>query len=102
MVSSVVAPCIPSRPHVRSLMCMAHQMPTYFPGFTHDTSPSLLGSFRFRITFELTSPTASGAICIVRQGLTKGTAVFTSTPSDHGRNAALNLPVSSCSNVMPE
>src|ERR1043166_8484522 len=46
---AVVAPCFGPEFHVALSRCIAHQMPTYFIGFTQLTSPSWLGSLRFRI-----------------------------------------------------
>src|SRR5690349_20132803 len=47
-VSAVVAPCFGPELHVFWPRCMPHQIPTYLYGFTHDTSPRLFGSLRFR------------------------------------------------------
>src|SRR3569833_2466594 len=46
---AVVAPCFGPEFQVARSRCIAHQMPTYFIGLTQLTSPSLLGSFWFRM-----------------------------------------------------
>ena len=73
-------------------MCIAHQMPTYLPGSTHDTSPSTFGSFRFRIRLEFSNAAAFGAICTVRHGVLNGVRVLTRMPSDHGVRLVRKMP----------
>src|SRR3546814_13128160 len=64
--------------------------PTYWPGSSHDTSPSLLGSLRFKIRSESIRPVARSATVRVRHGLTNAPSVLTLLPSDHGIRSALS------------
>ena len=56
----------------------------HFIGRIHSVSPIFEGSFRFRISEELMSPTASEASCTVRHGVTKRPATRAFVPSGSG------------------
>ena len=61
----------------------------YFIGRIHEVSSIFEGSFRFRISEELISPTASGASCTVRHGVVKRAAARAFVPSGSGARSAL-------------
>src|SRR5690606_11633555 len=75
---SVVAPCFPEALSQLFLpKCISHQIPVYFVGLNQETSPSLLGSLRFRISLESISSVAFSVIKMVLQGVSKGVFLFT-------------------------
>ena len=63
---------------------MPHQMPIYFDGLIHDTSPNLLAGLQFNVRCEANKSAAVLAILMVRQGVIKGTTVRTLSPLDQG------------------
>ena len=91
MAFSVVAPCLGPEFQLFSSRCISHQTPTYFIGLNQLTSPSLLGSFRFRIRLESIKPAALSEICSVRQGVLNGAWRTTAALVRPGVSWARNL-----------
>src|SRR5256886_14072750 len=85
---AVVAPCFGPELHVIVLMCIPHQMPTYFIGLIQSVLASTLGGFRFNPSTDGARSPARSAIWIVRQGVMNGVGPRTFTPSAHGASAA--------------
>ncbi len=77
----VVAPCLGPELHVIVLMCMPHQIPTYFIGLIQSVLGMTLGGLRFKPMTDGDSSVALSAIWIVRQGVTNGAWPRTFTPS---------------------
>jgi hypothetical protein len=78
------------------LMCMPHQMPTYFIGFTQLTSPSAFGGFRLRPSTDGTRPASLSASWIVRHGVFNGVRPRTFTPSARGASDVRSVRSSMC------
>src|SRR3954469_11978758 len=87
LVFSVVAPCFGPELHVIVLMCIPHQMPTYFIGLTQLTSPRAFGGLRLSPSTDGERSAARSAIWIVRQGVVKGVWPRTLSPFCHGASA---------------
>src|SRR6266446_4761084 len=69
-VFAVVAPCFGPELQVIVLMCIPHQMPTYFIGLIQSVFASTLGGLRFSPITDGARSAARSAIWIVRQGVT--------------------------------
>src|SRR5690606_25391637 len=100
---SLVAPCFAPEAQLLRSRRISHHTPTYFIGFTHDTSPRRMGSLRLRISEDSTRSPARVAICSVRHGVLKGVATetFAAVPLP-GVSAALSLRPSTRVRFMPE
>src|SRR5262245_19978029 len=88
---AVVAPCLGPELQVQVLMCMPHQMPTYFIGLIQSVFAIALGGLRLSPSTAGTRSAARSASWIVRQGVLKGVRPRTFTPSAQGANAACNV-----------
>src|SRR5262245_29368627 len=84
LVFAVVAPCFGPDAQVIVLMCIPHQMPTYFIGLIQSVLGSTLGGFKFKPSTEGARSIARSAIWIVRQGVTNGAFPWTLVPSAIG------------------
>ena len=84
LLRSIVAPCLKLSSHVHFPIIIPHQIPIYFDGFTHETSPSLFGGLLFRVILDDIKSLALLVILIVLQGVLKGTTVLTLSPLDQG------------------
>ena len=87
-VFSVVAPCFGPELQVMVLMCIPHQMPTYFIGWIQSVLASALGGLRLRPSSEGARSVARSASWMVRQGVTNGVRPRTLMPSAIGASAA--------------
>ncbi|MNL62753.1 hypothetical protein D3C87_1868060 [compost metagenome] len=88
-------------PHDFSSRCISHQTPRYFIGLNQLTSPSLLGSFRFRMRLDSTRPAALSLICRVRHGVWKGASRTTAALVRPGVSWARNFSPSARRRFMP-
>ena len=79
---------------------MDHHTPMYLAGVNQLTSPSVLGSLRFRIKFDSTKPPALSLRVMVRHGVTKG-VLRTTGVGLPGVSAARSTPFSPCSKFIP-
>src|SRR5256714_13022776 len=93
-VFSVVAPCFGPELHVIVLMCMPHQMPTYFIGLIQLTSDRTFGGLRFSPSTDGERSAARSASWIVRHGVTNGVCPRTLSPFCHGASATRNVRLS--------
>jgi hypothetical protein len=87
-VFAVVAPCFGPEPHVIVLMCIPHQMPTYFIGLIQLVFSITLGGFRLRPSTDGTRSSTRSATWIVRHGVSNGVRPRTLIPSLCGASAA--------------
>ena len=91
---AVVAPCLGPDDHVIVLMCIPHQIPTYFIGI----DPAVLAEDVRRIEVEAQQRRREilvrSASWIVRHGVTNGVLPRTFTPSAHGASAARSVRLS--------
>src|SRR5687768_11446495 len=87
-VFAVVAPCFGPDAHVIVLMCIPHQMPTYFIGLIQSVLGRTLGGLRFKPRTDGTRSPARSASWIVRQGVTNGVRPRTLIPSACGARFA--------------
>src|SRR5438093_11038546 len=94
LVFAVVAPCLGPELHVIVLMCMPHQIPTYFIGLIQSVFAMTLGGLRFRPMTEGESSVTLSAIWIVRHGVTNGVRPRTLTPSAIDARSAWRVRVS--------
>ena len=99
---AVVAPWRSSIFQVSTPKCIPHHTPTYFKGRIQSVVSSTQGSFRFKIKEELISPTASGAIWMVRQEVVKWLPLRTLIPSGQGVSSAFNVYLPVCFKVISE
>jgi hypothetical protein len=71
-----------------TLMCMPHQMPTYFIGSIQLVLARAFGGLRLRPSTEGARSSARSAIWMVRHGVAKGVRPRAFTPSASGASAA--------------
>ncbi|OQC43663.1 MAG: hypothetical protein BWX59_02343 [Bacteroidetes bacterium ADurb.Bin028] len=83
---SVVAPCFSPPSHVCSPKCKAHQIPTNFNGFIHETSSILQASFKLSIKLDSKSSAGELAIITQRQGVENGVLILAHTESGSGQS----------------
>src|SRR3954471_2386140 len=87
LVFAEVAPCFGPELQVMVLMCMPHQMPTYFMGLIQLTSLKTLGGLRLRPSTEGERSAARSASWMVRHGVMNGACPRTLSPFCQGANA---------------
>src|SRR3989442_10430802 len=88
LLFAVVAPCLGPELHVIVLMCMPHQMPTYFIGLIQSVFGMTLGGLRLRPMTDGERSVTLSAIWMVGHGVTNGDWPLTFTPSAMGPRSA--------------
>src|SRR5918992_2882492 len=91
---AVVAPCLGPELQVMVLMCIPHQIPTYFMGRIQSVLASAFGGLSLRPSREGAKSVARLASWIVRHGVVNGVRPRTLTPSAMGASAAVRTRLS--------
>src|SRR5688500_2312506 len=91
---AVVAPCFGPELQVMVLICMPHQIPTYFIGRIQSVLGSALGGLSLRPSSEGASRVRLSASWMVRHGVRNGVRPRTLIPSAIGARSARRVRLS--------